>query len=1431
MARRALIAEPDAEEALRQAAILKDDGFDAVVFSGTDLVAEVEASPPDLILLRHERPGAQTGLALVPRLKAVANNISIVITTSDLTPDAIEKNRKQKVHAEGYLRLPADRAEICAAARALPDNSKPPEPAAPEGDKPSPDPKRPPPLPPTGNMARTMSRPLATPGKPGDAVLTTDDLTFVEKVFSTIQHVDPDASQAEIPVSQVGHAEDRKVSLLRTELKRRERELAKLSRLWKAREDDLRQKESRVQAKDIEIEGLRLRIQELTGELDKAHQGLLQKEAEFGRAIGERYDEHSLQEAELIQQVSAKEYELNSLKTKLRRTEDAFAQERKEFTERVFEWEKAYAELDQHHWKVVEASVDELHRLEGQIVERERDRRDVKDVLKDRELLIETLRARLTAAQRQLLDVEHAHGLFEDAVVARAHGLLMQERTARLDAEDQLGELRARAFALEEDLSRHQRLLLGLDRQRRGELAELAAVVRAGDAEQARLLGERAVFAARAEVLDAALSETRALGEAIAYQLFTLEEKRKVVAEHQIRVRDEKLGELTEDVTRLSTNLADVTERLGQSEMEHAAEQARAEDLERALGETREAAAETEGRLARDLEVLTDERDKLADNLQRTDANLANTKEELAEAKHSRQQRELEVQGLFERKETELAAKAERVVELERNLGDAKEDLQNLRKTVTLRDDRITELLNRVRQADEQQVALEGQVFRLNTQAQEQEAELGARQERLEKLAQRMAQREERLEKVEEELRRTHATVLDKQAAIERQEQSAAALQSEIGRQREEVQRLQGELQGRANELFESERKAATLSAELQNARADIAAGGAIAEQLQGQLQAVELRAAELKRALDDTDARLRNSLVDLDAAGQRAEQMRAELNELRERAGGQERELQATRTQLADTERTRDTLHAQATELSRRVEEGDRERDSLEEQLSAQVRENAEYSASLSDASQRLEEQQGSMATLHEELQQREGRIAALSQVLERAEAQAKEQAQALADSREEVSDLRQALDDSKSAIEERGRWLQTRETSIAELKAVLDTERAARDAATNQLSVLQAQHAALEKSAEQTRARLDERERLLQAQGAHSQQELDREMQRADTAAATLREAHSQLDQLGAENTALRAEAGRAAELKALEEKTRGEALRMRQIAEKAANDLRTMKAMVEKSEAGRKQAEADTQRARAELDDIRNGQRAGEALVAQARLEGEQRLARMRDLEQQVARLSTAQKHAESSRAEAEQEIAKAKLHAEQELAGERNQLREQVGRLQAELAAAKKGLNDAVAVARQAKAESEQIKRLAAEKIKQVQAAARESAPPRAAPTVGAASMPPRSASQGGSVGVGVGAAPRPVPAPAGPPQAAQRPMAVPAPPPISGLSPPQGAPVTNPGFAMPPPGAPLPSAAGAMMGDDGLNDQKTVVVDLPVIPSAARGDKA
>ena len=80
MSKRALIAEPDQEEANRQAAILTDDGYEAQIFCEGDVVAEVEHNPPDILVLRHERPGAQTGLAMVSRLKQVGPGEAMTFT-------------------------------------------------------------------------------------------------------------------------------------------------------------------------------------------------------------------------------------------------------------------------------------------------------------------------------------------------------------------------------------------------------------------------------------------------------------------------------------------------------------------------------------------------------------------------------------------------------------------------------------------------------------------------------------------------------------------------------------------------------------------------------------------------------------------------------------------------------------------------------------------------------------------------------------------------------------------------------------------------------------------------------------------------------------------------------------------------------------------------------------------------------------------------------------------------------------------------------------------------------------------------------------------------------------------------------------------------------------------------------------------------------
>lgn len=1394
MTKRALIAEPDQEEALRQAAILKDDGYEAVVFTGTDLVVALEQAAPDVLVLRHERPGNQTGIALVPRLKSVAPGTAIVLTTSDLTPDAIEKNKKQRVHADWYLRLPADRGELVGAARAVPQVLASEE-AAEEEPKQR-DPSRPPPLPPSG-LRSLAQLPKASP-RSGDAVLTAEDLTFVEKVFSSIQHIDADAPIQDPAPSAIGDIPDRKLALLRTKLKERERDLAKLSRLWRAREEDLRQQESRVQQKDIEVEGLKLRINELTGELEHAQQTLVEKEADWGRQIGDTYDQHSLNEAELIQQVAGKEAELNSFKTKLRKTEDAASAERKEFTTRVLEWEKAYADFDQHHWKIIAASVEEMERLQSQVAQRESDKAALKVMVRERDNTIAKLTVVKEQLRQDLFAVENEAALTEARAFAAAQAVVADEHTRRLDLEDEIAEARAMLLVLEEDLQKHQKLLWWLDQQRLAQIAELAAVIRDGDAERVRLVDESDIHRRRAAELEVSLSTANALGEAVAATMFALDDKKSIVAREQIRVRDEKLSEFAEDRSRLTGHVEDLTSRLGQSEMDHAAEVARADELERDLADSRERGASTETRLQGALDGMTGERDRLSDKLQITEQTLGTTREDLSNEKHSRQQRELEISSLLERKENDLSDRAQRLADLDRALADAKEDISNLRKTMSTRDERITELLNRVRQADEQQVQLEGQIFRLEGSNSEREATIISRDERIASLAEKITQREARIEVLDVDLKKTQSLVFDHKAQLERQEAHLAEVQKQLAVARDETTQTRAELQQRSNELFESERKSSNLTAELQNARADILAGGAVAEQLQGQLAQANERGAEVRRALEDTDARLRASLLELEAAGKRTDQIRADLAATKTALTTREAELTEKSRFIGDVERGRNELQATLAQTRQMLEmqitsiEG--EKGELEEQLAQEIAKGGSLEAGFSDAARRIEELQGRARQLEALLADREGRIAAQGQVLTKAEQTTTLQQQALSEREAELVEVRGALEEARRSVEERAKWVATRDAAIGELKAALDAERKLGGDNAGRSKALQDALAAATAQGQKLQAALAQSEQQLAAAASSTNAAVVAERVRAEAAQQEVKRLSDGLTAAEAELQTSRAEAARAADLEKKEAHVRGEFQKLRAQAEKILADNKASKALLEKAEADKKAAQDATEKVRAELNEARSQAGAGAQQAQQAQQDAAARAKELADLRSQLQRAAQQTQLAQQAKQEADADIEALKKRSDADKAAAVEAQQGEVTRLTKELLEARKAQRDAVAQAQQAKAEAEQIKKMAAQRLAQTKpptgvpaaapgsVAAAPAVPRTGAPAVGAASQLPQA--------VGQAAAP------------ASRPPA--------------------------PEANPFDTATVVAKAVDPFDPQKTVMVERPVIPSQARG---
>src|SRR5260370_29563524 len=71
-----------------------------------------------------------------------------------------------------------------------------------------------------------------------------------------------------------------KVQLLRDELKVRESQLARISEIWAVRERELLSVEDRLHEKDVEVQGLKMQVDDLLRRFNNPPQTKLQKEAE-----------------------------------------------------------------------------------------------------------------------------------------------------------------------------------------------------------------------------------------------------------------------------------------------------------------------------------------------------------------------------------------------------------------------------------------------------------------------------------------------------------------------------------------------------------------------------------------------------------------------------------------------------------------------------------------------------------------------------------------------------------------------------------------------------------------------------------------------------------------------------------------------------------------------------------------------------------------------------------------------------------------------------------------------------------------------------------------------------------------------------------------------------------------------------------------------
>src|SRR5215468_9684240 len=346
MERRILIVESQNDFALSMASVLKGAGYQtATAYSAADAQRELEKRRPDLVILRAELPD-QSGFVLCGHIKKgkFGQNLPVLLLTSDVGQEGLAQHSRSSNAADGYLSIPFEMGELVQMAGAiLPLTNAPPRDEMDESLDSA--------LSGTQNgtanssseqeQANAAPPPLRTPA-PGApprlpkrerrSAITEDDRTFLDRAFQSIA-----ASKAELlaesrqlkrspPRRDLMSSPEGKVQILREELKVREAQVARISEIWGVRERELLSVEDRLHEKDVEVQGLKMQVDDLARRFNDLQQSMTQKEREHGATVDDLLLQRFANEKDLIEVVAAKEKEINILRQELSARSDDLSQ-------------------------------------------------------------------------------------------------------------------------------------------------------------------------------------------------------------------------------------------------------------------------------------------------------------------------------------------------------------------------------------------------------------------------------------------------------------------------------------------------------------------------------------------------------------------------------------------------------------------------------------------------------------------------------------------------------------------------------------------------------------------------------------------------------------------------------------------------------------------------------------------------------------------------------------------------------------------------------------------------------------------------------------------------------------------------------------------------------------------------------------------------
>jgi CheY-like chemotaxis protein len=346
MERRVLIVESQNDFALSMATVLKSAGYHtAMAATSADAQRELEKRRPDLVVVRAELPD-QSGFTLCGQIKKGkwGQNLKVLLLSSDTGVEGLNQHRHTQGAADGYLVIPFEMGELASmSAGIVPPGTEESDDdldAALSGNASR---EAPPPMPPP--LRTSAGGPPKLPKRERRSAITDEDRAFMDRAFQSIADRKAEllAESRQLkrppPRRELMGTPEGKIQILRDELKGREAQLARLSEIWSVRERELLSVEDRLHEKDVELQGLKMQVDDLLRRFNEAQQAIVQKEREHGATVDDLLLQKFGSEKDLIEVVASKEKDINVLRKEVHNRDD-------ELSRRAAEIDRVNGEYD-----------------------------------------------------------------------------------------------------------------------------------------------------------------------------------------------------------------------------------------------------------------------------------------------------------------------------------------------------------------------------------------------------------------------------------------------------------------------------------------------------------------------------------------------------------------------------------------------------------------------------------------------------------------------------------------------------------------------------------------------------------------------------------------------------------------------------------------------------------------------------------------------------------------------------------------------------------------------------------------------------------------------------------------------------------------------------------------------------------------------------